>query len=221
MKNLNNIAVIFDLDGTILDNKHFHIKAWVEFLNTQGISITIEDFTNKGFGGSNKEYLSYFLKREISDEDDKILGELKEKIYREIYAPQFKPINGFNELIDNLKKNKIKIAMATMAPKSNVDFTLNKLKNPEIFDAIIDYYMVKNGKPHPDIYLKASELLNIQPENCIVIEDSFIGIESAKNANMKVIGIETYHSAKELKDADFTIKDFTELRIEDVLKLVQ
>jgi len=220
MTNLYNIAVIFDLDGTIIDNKNYHIQAWVKFLNTQGVIITKEEFENRGFGGSNKEYLSYFLNKDISDEEDFRLGEQKEQIYRDLYNSSFKPINGFYELIENLKKSTIKIAMATMAPKSNVDFTLKKLKNPEIFDVIVNYYMIKNGKPHPDIYIKASELLNTEPENCIVIEDSFIGIESAKRANMKVVGIETYHSKQELKDADFTIKDFTALKINNLIKLI-
>ncbi len=217
----NNIAVIFDLDGTILDNKHFHIKAWVKFLNNHGVNITEKEFESKGFGGSNKEYLSYFLKREISDEDDIRLGEEKEKIYRQIYDSSFKPVNGFYDLVRELSTNNIKLALATMAPKSNVDFTLKRFDEKNIFNVVVDYYMVKNGKPNPDIYLKASELLNIKPEKCIVIEDSFIGIEAAKRANMKVVGIETYHSASELKDADLTIKDFTELEVNDLIKLIE
>lgn len=213
------LAIIFDLDGTILDNKHFHIRAWAKFLNSKGVKITEDEFERKGFGGTNKEYLSFFLKRNISDGDDYILGEEKEQMYRDLYEPFFQPIKGFYNCINNLKSNNIKLAMATMAPKSNVEFTLKRFENPDIFDVIVDYYMIKNGKPDPEIYLKAAELLGLEPDKCIVVEDSFIGIESARRANMKVVGIETYHSANELKDADITIKDYNELTIEKIENL--
>ncbi len=221
MSNKNEIAVIFDLDGTIVDNKKFHIKAWVEFCRRHGVIITEEEFENIGFGGTNKDYLKEFLNIEISDEDDFRLGEEKEQIYRELYTPYLKPINGVIEFIKSLKNNSIKTAIASMAPLSNVQFVLNKLKIQKYFDVVIDYYRVKKGKPNPEIFFNTAERLNILPENCVVIEDSKIGLKAGKNAGMKVIGIKTYHTSIELNEADITIKDFTELSIDRICKLFE
>jgi beta-phosphoglucomutase len=215
----NKIAVIFDLDGTIVDNKQYHIKAWVEFCRRYGVSMTEEQFENKGFGRSNKDYLSEFLQTEISDKDDFRYGEEKEQIYRELYAPYIKPINGAIEFIKLVKYNSYKTAIASMAPLSNIQFVLNKLKINGYFDVIIDYYQVKKGKPDPEIFLKAARNLRIAPSDCVVIEDSIIGIQAAKNAGTKVIGIETYHDKNELEMADITIKDFTEISSDQINKL--
>lgn len=221
MVNRNEIAVIFDLDGTIVDNKKFHIKAWVEFCRRHGVFITEEDFEKKGFGGSNKDYLREFLNMEISDEDDFRLGEEKEQIYRKLYTPYLKPIKGVIEFIKALKNSNIKTAIASMAPTSNVIFVLNELKIKEDFDVIVDYYQVKKGKPDPEIFLKAVEKLNISPKKCVIIEDSKTGIKAGKNAGMKVIGVETYHNGIELKEADVTIKNFTEISINQIYKLFE
>lgn len=210
------IAVILDLDGTMVDNKFYHIKAWIEFCRRHGIEMTMEEFERKGFGGSNRDYLSQFLNRTISDKEDYRLGEEKEQIYRELYQPFLKPINGLEEFLKELKYNNVKTAIATMAPMSNVKFVIDNLLIGGYFDEIVDYYQVKKGKPDPEIFIKASERLQVHPEDCIVIEDSFFGIRAALNAGMKVIGITTYHTNEELEEAHQTIHDFTEL---DVSKL--
>lgn len=214
-----DIAILFDLDGTMVDNKFYHKKAWVEFCKRHGVEMTMEKFEKKGFGGSNKDYLSAFLNIDVTDEDDFRLGEEKEQLYRELYKPHIEPINGLVSFIELLYRNDIDMAIATMAPLSNVEFIISKLNIEKYFKVIVDYYQVKNGKPDPEIFLKTAQKLSISPQNCVVIEDSSFGITAAKKAGMKIIGIRTYHTSEEMKDADLTIKDYSELNIETIKNL--
>ena len=119
-----------------------------------------------------------------------------------------------------LKSSGIKIALATSAPSVNVKFTLAKTGLRKYFKIIIDAKGVKRGKPYPDIFLKAAKNLKTKPSRCIIFEDTFHGIEAAKRAGMKVIAVATSHSAKEISHADLVIKDFSQIAMEELSKLI-
>lgn len=130
-----------------------------------------------------------------------------------------KSMLGLEELLKDLKSHKIKIALATSAPPANVKFTLGRTGLKKYFKVIIDAAGVKLGKPNPDIFLKAAKRLKVSAKNCIVFEDTFMGIDAAKRAKMKVVGVATSHKSGELKHTDLIIKDFSKVTLENLAKL--
>ncbi len=205
-------AVIFDMDGVIVDNMKYHKKAWEMFLKTHAEGMDVEEFS-KHFGKVNKDLLKIVFHREISDEEELRFGEEKEALYREIYAEHIAPVKGLVDFLQELKEHSVKTAVASAAPKINVDFVYEKTGLRHYFDVSIDADDVTRGKPDPEIYLKTAEKLNCLPANCLVFEDSLPGIQAGQNAGMKVIGVATSHPAELLKETGFVITDFTEINV--------
>jgi beta-phosphoglucomutase family hydrolase len=202
---------IFDMDGVIVDNYLYHIDAWREFCKRHGLSFEAEAFTRKYFGKNNTDILQALLGKSLSDIEIDILGEEKESIYRELYQPFIKPLDGLKEFMSAIKMQGKKIAIASSAPQSNISFVVEKTGIKELVDVTVNGNMVRLGKPNPDIFLKAAELLRIQPEKCLVFEDSFSGIQAAINAGMQVLAVATTHKKEEHDPALTIIGNFREL----------
>ncbi|MGM0581116.1 MAG: HAD family hydrolase [Bacteroidota bacterium] len=207
----NKKAIIFDMDGVIIDNISYHIEALKQFLKQFGKEVTNEEFQNH-YNGRTIQEVILGLKPDADHTEVMLLAEEKEKIYRDLYSADLAPTDGLMEFLPLAKKAGLKMAVATSAITANADFTLDGLNIRNYFDAVIDSTMVTKGKPDPQIYLKAAEQLNISPENCVVLEDALAGIESAKRAGMDVIGLFTSLKKEELPDGLLMkIKDFHEL----------
>lgn len=212
---LTNIhAVLFDMDGTMVDNTEYHKKAWQEFFKRHDMEFSEEDFRVKFSGKNNKQIFQMLFGEHISDEEVNTFADEKETIYRELYTDHVKPIAGLPEFLEELKQKGIKIAVATTAIKANRDFILNALKLNNTFDAVIGYEDVIKGKPDPEIFLKAADKLGVKPESCIVFEDAPSGIEAAKRAGMRTVGLLTSHT-KEKQNADIVIDNFRELKVSE------
>lgn len=192
-------AVIFDMDGTLVNNIPYHEKSWISFLNLNGINISPEIFSPQNHGTID-EMITRFFGNELSAEDLKSLGQNKEQTYRDLYKNDLKEISGLTGFLKDLKQKNIKIGLATMGDLPNIDFILDGLNIKNCFDEITGGHEVSKGKPDSEIFLKSLEKLNLKPEECLVFEDSLGGIQSALNAFVKVIGITTSHSEKELLD---------------------
>lgn len=191
------MVLIFDMDGVIVDNHMWHFEAWVEFGKRHGFIITKEEF-GKYFGSTNQWVLSSLFENKLTKEEISILGEEKETIYRELYQPCIKPVEGLKAFIQYASDQGIQMALATSAPYKNVKFTLEATGLENYFDVITDSSMVSKGKPDPQVYMITAEKLGVQPADCIVFEDSVPGILSALNAGMNVIGVATTHKPDEL-----------------------
>ena len=204
-------AIIFDMDGVIIDNISYHIEALKQFLKQFGKDVTEEEFQNH-YNGRTIQEVILGLKPKADHKEVMRLAEEKEKIYRDLYREHLAPTAGLMEFLEVAQNAGIKMAVATSAITANADFTLDGLNIREYFNAVIDSTMVIKGKPDPQIYLKAAEELNISPENCVVLEDAIAGIQSAKSAGMDVIGLYTSLKKEELPDGLLMkIKDFNEL----------
>jgi len=214
----NNFAVIFDMDGVIVDSNPFHKKALLQFCRKYGFNLTEKEMKTNVFGRTNKEWLTNLFGN-ISLEKLKQLEDEKEALFREMYLPFIRPVKGLIRFLDMLKEKRIRIAIATSAPKSNVDFTLLQTGIADYFQTIIDGDSIINSKPHPEIYLKTTKQLGYSPNNCVVIEDSISGIEAAKKAGGKVVGITTTHTKNELNNVDLIIENFEGLKLEELNKL--
>ena len=208
-----NYGFVFDMDGTLVDNMHFHTKAWTTMLAENGIENDGQDFLVKTAGKTNREIIPQFFKN--ATEDDLLrLGDRKEELYRGLFAPQLKPIDGVVKFLEESKQLGVKMAVATAAPVANMEFILDGLELRKFFSAITTAADVKNGKPHPESFLISAGKLGVAPSECLVFEDALNGFEAAYRAKMKSVGIATVNSIKtilELPDVVEAKKDFTEL----------
>ncbi|MEJ5263976.1 MAG: HAD family phosphatase [Bacteroidales bacterium] len=210
-------AVIFDMDGVLVDNSKVHDETWQIICKKYGKPESAEKVKNI-FGGTNKIFVEQLLGITDPDEVQRIAIE-KEALYREVFKSTIKAPDGLVSVLFELRKRNIRLGVATSGPKENLDFVLDNLDIRHFFDALVEESQITHGKPHPEIYLKAAGLLGVIPQECIAIEDSIFGLQSAKSAGMKAIAITTSFSPEKLTLADKIINSFTELDPDELLKL--
>lgn len=203
-------AVIFDLDGVIVDTAKYHFKAWQNVAKKLGFVFTNEqNETLKGVSRvQSLEILIELSGKSISEKEKEILLVSKNEEYltfvAEMKADEI--LDGIVNVLDYLDFNKIKYALGSAS--KNAPLILKKVGLYKRFQAIVDGNDVDKGKPNPEVFLIAAKKLNIKPENCIVVEDAFAGVEAANRANMLSIGI----GAQEiLHHADIILKDTSKL----------
>jgi beta-phosphoglucomutase len=207
------------MDGVLVDNHAWHLEAWLQFCKKYNFTLTEDDFYHKLFGMNNHDTLEFIFGRPLSDLEILKYGQEKEAIFREQYAPFVTPLNGLVAFLEKAKSMRLPLAVATSAPKKNADFTLHHLGLNNYFDQVVDNSLIKNGKPDGEIYLTAASLLKVPPRECIVFEDSLPGIESARNAGMRVVGIATTLSPDQISHADMVVHDFSEIKFDLLLHL--
>jgi beta-phosphoglucomutase len=212
-------AVIFDLDGTLIDNNAYHIKAFQAFYDKIGKPFTTEEYKQHINGRVNREIFDYVFNTTLSPEQSEAYTNEKEALYRKLYAEHIKPIDGLINFLEELEKAKIPKAIATSGIIPNINFMFEHVPIKNYFYSVIDSTQIAQGKPHPEIFLKAAISVNAVPSECIAFEDSVAGIRSAKAAGMKIVAITTTHEAEDMKDADLIIKDYTEISLTKLREL--
>lgn len=210
-------AVIFDMDGVLVDNSKVHDETWRIMCEKYGKPESAEKVKNI-FGGTNKIFVEQLLGITDPVEVKRIAIE-KEALYREVFKATIKAPEGLLPLLFELRKRNIRLAVATSGPRENLDFVLDNLDIRHFFDALLEESQITHGKPHPEIYLRAAQLLGVEPHACIAIEDSVFGLQSAKDAGMKAVAITTSFPPEKLSLADKIIDSFTELDVDELLKL--
>lgn len=219
MIDYTQFAFIFDMDGTLVDNMHFHTEAWGKMLAENGIEMNAHDFLVKTAGKTNREIMPTVF-GEISDERIEELGRRKESLYQELFLPVRKTVDGVIEFLEESKNLGIKLAVSTAAPIMNVEFILDGLDLRKFFQAVVTAADIKEGKPNPEIFLKSAEMLGVEPKNCLVFEDALNGFEAAHRAGMKSIGITTVNSAEDILKLNSVMEahaDFTRLKPLDLI----
>ncbi|MEO9071249.1 MAG: HAD family phosphatase [Ginsengibacter sp.] len=207
-KQFDTRAVIFDLDGTLLDNNSFHRKTWEAYLKNIGKQISEEEFNAHLNGRTNKDAVEYIYGRKMSEEESTKYTLEKESLYREIYKPFIRPVNGLINFLEILNHKNIPMAIATSGIQPNIDFMFEHVPIKKYFKVVINSSHITKGKPDPEIYLKVALLLKVPPKNCLVFEDAVVGIKSAKAAGMKVIAIATTQTKEQLSIADMIVDDY-------------
>ncbi len=212
---LNNIkAVLFDLDGTLIDSMSVWKDIDIEFLGNYGIELP-DDLQNSIEGMSFTETADYFKRRfQFKESVEEIKAIWNEMAY-EHYTQYVKLKDGVLDFLSYLRSHKIKTGIST---SNSIELVQGVLKAKEIepyFDAVVTACQVNVGKPSPDIYLETARLLNVEPGNCLVFEDIPMGIMAGKNANMKVCTIyDDFSKNQDIKKrslADYYINTFNEV----------
>jgi len=209
------MAMVFDLDGVIVNSNPLHTKAWI--LYNRGFGINVGDtLVERMYGRRNDEIVRDFFGADLSAEEVAAHGAAKERLYRELLKPVLAEalVPGVREFLGDHDGQPI--GLATNAETANVDFILDGSGLRRYFRVIVDGHQVRNAKPHPEIYLRAAELLSTKPCNCIVFEDSFSGIEAARAAGMRVVGLQTTHD--KLPGVDLAVVDFHSTSLEPWMK---
>lgn len=204
------VAFIFDMDGVIIDSNPFHKVALKQFCQKYGKDLSEEQLKEKIYGRTNKDWITNVFGK-LDDKQLKAYAEEKEALFRKLYEQDIHAVNGLISFLEAMDRLGIPRAIATSAPRLNVDFTLSHTGIEKYFQVILDDSFISNGKPDPEIYLKTAQALGLAPENCIVFEDSLSGVQAGKRAGCKVVGITTTHSPEELSETDFVIHDFNEI----------
>jgi beta-phosphoglucomutase family hydrolase len=185
----NRKAVLWDLDGTLVDSGPHHLAAWQHTLATEGIEMTEERF-RETFGQRNDRVLRRLFGPELNHADGERIAATKEQCFRDlIRAHGIALLPGALAWLDTLQVEGWGQALATSAPRANVDAVLEALGVAHRFGAVIAAEDVTQGKPHPEVFLTAAAQIGACPNQCVVVEDAPAGIEAARRAGMRVIGL--------------------------------
>ncbi len=208
-------AAIFDLDGVIVDTAKYHYLAWKKLANEIGLDLTLED-NERLKGVSRMDSLDIILSlggMQFSEAEKLAMADKKNAWFVD-YVNQMKPdeiLPGAKALLESCKTKGIKVALGSSS--KNAKTVLNLLNITHLFDVIVDGTMIKNSKPHPEIFLLGASLLNVPANQCIVFEDAEAGVEAALAAGMRCIGL---GSPVQLGKANLVIPDLKNFTIEDM-----
>ena len=206
---------LFDLNGTMIDDMHYHIKAWHAILNQLGANISMAQMKEECYG-KNDELLERIFPGRFSETERKTMSLEKEKAYQKAFLPELALINGLPGFLKTASDLHIPMAIGSAAIMFNIDFVLDGLNIRHYFNALVSADDVLYSKPHPETYLKCADRLEVDPGNCIVFEDAPKGVEAAANAGMQSVVLTTMHNQEEFSQFDNIIcfvKDYTDSQL--------
>lgn len=191
-------ALIFDMDGTMIDSLGHHARSWSEFARHHGINRDMPSWMRSANGRTGLECVRELFDRVLSDDEASALVAQKEQIYRDLFAPDFAEIKGFKEFACRAIRRGLKIGVGTAGDKNNISFALQHLALATPPQARVGGDEGLAGKPQPDIFLAVAHQLQVSPAECIVFEDAPLGIEAARRAGMRAVAICSTHRREEL-----------------------
>lgn len=209
-------SFIFDMDGVIADTEPLHEKVWSEFFDSKGIEVTEKDLLSMK-GKSGVAVVKMFMPTSITNEEAQILRNERAGMFLEEINKGVTEVKGFSSFFNKLKEQNIKIAVATSAERARAEIILTQINVLDKVDVIVTAEDVVNGKPNPEIFLKAAEIINAQPKNCFVFEDSTSGIQAAQRADMIPVLIMTSHKKGDFDNVDLAYNNFDEITLEELL----
>jgi beta-phosphoglucomutase len=206
-------AVLFDLDGTLVDNMRYHVQAWIEMGKRFGRQLTPQYIQREFSGRKNDELFPSIAGRPLDAAEIERLAEEKEARYRELYAPHLQLVEGVDAFLGQLVERRIAVGIASAAPQKNRDFILERTGLVARIAVVVGAERVRRGKPAPDLFLEAARELGCDPRATLVFEDAVLGVQAGRAAGMTVCGVTTSEPTGALlaAGAEFTVDDFTEL----------
>lgn len=207
-------AVIFDLDGVIVNTVPVHFKAWKKMFGEYGIKFGFDDYKRKVDGIPRMDGARAILK-DLNKEELEEAARKKQSYFLKFLKKNKIQIHKTTiKLIDDLKEIGVKVAV--ISSSKNCKYILDKIKLTKKLDVIITGNDITKGKPDPQVFLLASRKSKVKPQSCIVFEDAVLGVEAAKRAGMFCVGIDRYGDRERLKKADIVIKDAGEVTVKEL-----
>lgn len=209
-------AMIFDMDGTVVDSNKLDFDAWNKAFKEYEITLEYNDYI-KLLGATSEEIIRKYL--DLEDQDISKFIENKASYFKKnVKEKGLYPMAHIEKLLDQIKKENLQIALATGAQREKLDYMFEMIDLGKYFDVIVTADDVENGKPNPEVFLKAAEKLNVAPSEVIVWEDAEKGVEAAKNGNLYCIAITTTNGGKKgLEKADLIIDSFENIDLKHIL----
>jgi beta-phosphoglucomutase-like phosphatase (HAD superfamily) len=206
-------ALIFDMDGTMVNSMPWHAQSWVEFTRRHGIHLDLPDLMRRTTGRNGAECIRELFQRDMDDAEAWSLIHEKEDIYRALYAPVFSEVAGFKAFSQQALTQGLKVGIGTAGDQKNIAFVLQHLQLLQVPDVVVGGDEGLPGKPDPAIFLEAARRMNTRADACIVFEDAPFGIEAARRAGMRAVALCTTHSAAELAGPHVlaAVRDYNEL----------
>jgi beta-phosphoglucomutase family hydrolase len=213
-------AVIWDMDGVIVDTAPYHLKAWQEALSRRGVKFTEADFRHS-FGQRNDTIIRSAMGEDTSRELIEAISQEKEESFRQRIGQHIQPLPGVIALIKSLQEHGFKMALASSAPIANIELLTRSLGIDSCFQTIISDQDVTKGKPDPQGFELAARKLGVEPTNCIVIEDAVAGVTAAKRAGMHCLAVTNTHPATSLAAADLIVDTLEAVSVHDLEELIK
>ncbi len=214
-------AFLFDMNGTMIDDMGFHLIAWTNVLNNELKANLTPEQVKQQMYGKNEELLGrIFGEGHFTQEQMDAIAMDKEKAYQAAFRPHLALIAGLEPLLAAARARGIKMAIGTAAIPFNIDFVIDNLHLRDYFPVIVSANDVAQSKPHPEVFLKCAQLLDVNPAHCIVFEDAPKGVEAARNAGMKAIAVTTLHEPHafaQYPNVLAFIKDYTDPVLQELL----
>jgi len=212
-------AVIFDMDGVIVDSEPMHIEAEKQTLLKYGVKITTEELRTYTGTTAEFEFNDLIRKYKLNTTANTLFNEKEDILFR-LLEERTEPTKGVIDLIKNLKQHGFKLGIATSGHRKLAHYYLDKLGIEPLFDTVVCAEDIARSKPDPEIFQKAAQRLDAEPTECIVIEDAKLGIEAAIKAGMKCIGYSNPNSGnQDLSKANWVVSDFTKLDLQRLLRV--
>lgn len=198
---MQEVAFIFDLNGTMINDMQYHAEAWYDILNNDlNAGLSWDEVKTEMYGKNDELLKRIFGNNHFSRERMQELSVEKERRYQQAYLPKLELIKGLQEFLLIAEKENIPIGIGSAAIPFNIDFVLDNLDVRHFFKAIVSAEDVVTSKPDPETFIQCAGLLKVVPENCIVFEDAPKGVEAANNASMKTVVLTTMHEKEEFAD---------------------
>ncbi|MCA5006392.1 HAD family hydrolase [Sphingobacterium bovistauri] len=218
---MNQYAVLFDMDGVICHTNPHHAKAFEIFFDKHEIAYTEQEFEEHMYGKHNSHIMTYFFKRPIHSEELLQLEFEKEQLFRDIYKDKVETIPYYKSFLADLKSTNFLTAVCTSAPRANMDLIIDQLDIRNQMQSLMGSEDVVLHKPHPEVYVNTAKRLGVDPQNCVVFEDSFSGITAGLNAGMKVVAVLSSHTKQQLPKCSYYIQDYSEISANKVLDIIK
>jgi len=216
----DQMGVIFDMDGVLVDSFEPHFLSWQQSARVWGLDMTKEQFTQT-FGRTSRDIAKTLWGDKLSNKDIIAFDMRKEQEYRKIIRDDFPAMPGAPELITQLCESGFKLAIGSSGPAENVELVLECLKARDKFCATVNGSEVRHGKPGPDVFLIAADKMGLAPNRCCVVEDAPAGVQAAKSAHMAVVAITGTVDKSQLVDADMVIESLQELTPQIITSLIE
>jgi len=215
-------AIIFDMDGVLVDSNSFHLRKWMDLFRAHDIPFDERELPKIVLGPPNDVTLRRYFDRDLSAEQLAELSEELEANFRREIGPQARALPGVRRFIEECHAQGITMAVASAAIAKNVNFLIAALGLRDNFREVLTGDEISHPKPDPEIYVKTADKLGVNPAACVVFEDSFVGIEAAKRAGMKCVAIASTFSAEDLgreTHADLIVPSFETVSLQTLCHL--
>ena len=210
-------ALLFDLDGTLADTDSLHLPTWVDVLEPYGVRVD-EEFYRESISGRNTSEIVRDLLPELSDEENRSVGDAKEARFRE-RATELEPLPGLVDFVERGRERGMRVALVTNAPEENVEALMLALGLRDLYDTVVLADEVEAVKPDPAPYAAALKKLGVSADEALAFEDSLSGISSSVAADIPTVGITSTQVPEKLRNAGafMTVEDFTDPRLRNVI----